>query len=216
MNEKTPVLYTFRRCPYAMRARLALIESGCKIRQREILLKDKPACMLAASPKGTVPVLILPNGQVIDESLDIMIWALNQNDPDHWLDMNKKQAKLLIDRNDTTFKAALDRYKYPSRYPDEDCSGAWDTCFEILRDLNDRLENSHGLVEDRTTLADMAIFPFVRQCAFVRRDHFEMLKLPHLQRWLGHHLESKRFGTAMKKVPVWENGQEPVYLGSDP
>ena len=121
-----PILYSFRRCPYAMRARLALYASGANVELREIVLRDKPAHMLEISPKATVPVLLLQDGKVIDESLDIMIWALGRQDPDEWLASDEVTTQELIKRNDNEFKYALDRYKYPNRYPDEDCSDMFD------------------------------------------------------------------------------------------
>jgi glutathione S-transferase len=114
-----PILYTFRRCPYAMRARLALSSARLDIRLREVVLRDKPVAMLEASPKGTVPVLVLPNGEVIDESLDVMRWALAQSNPESWLSADAAETDALIAQNDGPFKRALDRYKYPNRYEDE-------------------------------------------------------------------------------------------------
>ncbi len=208
-----PVLYSFRRCPYAMRARLALYSSGITVELREIVLRDKPAHMLEISPKGSTPVLLLPNGQVIDESLDIMRWALNQNDPDNLLATDKNETNALITRNDGPFKKALDRYKYPNRYPDEDCSGAQGAGLEILQDLNNRIEKHQNLLSNQVSLADLAIFPFTRQFAHVDRDWFYALPLKPLQNWLKNHLESELFLAIMEKYPVWKEGDLPTHFG---
>ena len=189
-----PILYSFRRCPYAMRARLALTYSGIELEHREILLKAKPQEMLDASPKGTVPVLVLSDGTVIDESFDIMLWALNQNDPRGWLNGYNKD---LIKENDGPFKRSLDRYKYPNRYPDEDCSGALDQCLEFIEKLD-------AYITNHTTLTDIAIFPFIRQFSKVDPKIFEDLPYPKVQVWLSEHLESDLFQNIMKKHPVWQ------------
>ena len=178
-----------------MRARLALSYSGIELEHREILLKDKPKEMLEASPKGTVPVLVLPDGNVIDESFDVMLWALNHNDPDAWLSDYNSQ---LIQDNDTWFKRALDRYKYPNRYPDEDCSGALNECLKFLDQMEAYLTSS-----SRPTLTDMAIFPFIRQFSKVDSDMFDTLDFSKVKTWLDKHLESNLFQEIMKKHPVW-------------
>lgn len=204
----SPTFYSFRRCPYAMRARLALYASGQTVELREIVLRDKPAHMLEISPKGTVPVLLLPDGEVIDESIDIMHWALNQNDPEHWLN---KESQDLITQNDAVFKLALDRYKYPNRFEDEDCTTAFDNAAIILQDLNARIDKNKGaLCAPQNTLADYAIFPFIRQCANVDKDRFNALKLPHLQNWLTAHLESELFAAIMPKFNPWQDGDAPI------
>jgi glutathione S-transferase len=174
-----PVLYSFRRCPYAMRARLALAVSGVQYELREVSLKNKPPELLAASPKATVPVLVLPSGQVIDESLDIMRWALEQNDPDGWLNLGPLDDMLtLIAANDGRFKHALDRYKYPNRYPLE--SGGDVQAFALaqrfkagswLQTLEPRLSQG-WLFGYKASIADMATLPFVRQFAHTDADWF--------------------------------------------
>ena len=208
------ILYTFRRCPYAMRARMALAVSGVSVRLREIILRDKPPELLAASPKGTVPVLVLPDGRVIDESLDIMHWALAQNDPEFWLRADAAETAHLIAQNDGPFKRALDRYKYPDRYKSEgaDPSRHRDAAMQILTGLDHRIA-SHGgqLFGTLPTLADIAIFPFIRQFAahdpgFWRRDAPAML-----QAWLAGHTDSPRFQKIMAKLPRWQPGSaEPL------
>ena len=208
---KLPILYSFRRCPYAMRARLAIYCSGINVELREIILRDKPKHMLEISPKGTVPVLLLSNGDVIDESLDIMLWALNQSDPKSLL---SNQYENLIKLNDTDFKYNLDRYKYPGRYPEEDCSNAFERAVEILTFLNNEIEKNGYLISDKQTLADIAIFPFVRQFAHVDKERFSALPLPHLQKWLDAHLNSELFKAIMPKFPLWKEGDEPIHFGS--
>jgi len=212
MPSPHPILYSFRRCPYAMRGRMGLYQAGISVVLREIILRDKPACMLKASPKGTVPVLVLPDGSVIDESLDILFWALRQNDPDNWLGGDKTETDFLIKRNDGDFKDALDRYKYPSRYPDEDCAGARAICENVFQDLNDRLTQQIFLNGNHITVADIAIFPFIRQCAHVDKDWFNALPLPYLQRWLEDRLQSPLFKAIMKKHDVWKPDTDPVFL----
>lgn len=202
MSAALPVLYSFRRCPYAMRARLALAASETDVEHREVLLRDKPAEMLAASPKGTVPVLVLPDGQVVEESLDIMRWALARNDPRGWLAPGDAMFELVA-INDGPFKQALDRYKYPNRYEGEDALENRGRGLEILTGLEARLAGSAFLCGEAMSLADAAIFPFVRQFAHTDRMWFAEQNLPHLQAWLAAHLASPIFAAVMKKYPVW-------------
>lgn len=202
-----PLLYSFRRCPYAMRARLALSISGQQCVLREIILRDKPQEMRNVSPKATIPVLVLPDGVVLEESLDIMMWALNKHDPQHWLmpetgsleDMNQ-----LITRNDGAFKDHLDRYKYATRYgPETDPVYHRGEGAIFLQSLEDRLSHHRQLFGDKPALADFALFPFVRQFANTDRDWFDKHPLPHLQKWLADHLASPLFSGIMNKWPVW-------------
>ncbi|PCK00598.1 MAG: glutathione S-transferase [Zetaproteobacteria bacterium] len=203
MKNVQPILYSFRRCPYAMRTRMGLHIAQVGHEHREIILRDKPAHMLEISPKGTIPILILPDGRVIDESLDIMLWALEQNDQHKWLDGARIDMFNLIERNDTTFKALLDRYKYPNRYPDEDCSNARNDTTPILHDLDQRIKLNGALSSEKTTVADTAIFPFIRQFAHVDRDWFYAQPFPHLQEWLKNHLASELFIAIMEKHKIW-------------
>jgi len=208
MSSQHPILYSFRRCPYAMRARLAIHYSGIEIEHREILLKDKPAAMLEASPKGTVPVVVLPNGTVIDESRDVMMWALQQHDPQTWYHglTEEQQADIndWIDRNDNDFKPWLDKYKYSVGYPEHSEAYYREQCEAFLKQLNEQLSNSAYLMGDSESLADNAIFPFVRQCAFVDKSWFDAAPYPHLQRWLQQFLKSARFEDIMHKHPLWQ------------
>ena len=206
-----PVLYSFRRCPYAMRARMALLVSGTPVRLREVVLRDKPGEMIAASPKATVPVLVLPDGQVIDESLVIMHWALKRNDPENWLQDNSAET-VLIAEADGPFKDHLDRYKYPTRYENVDPLAHRAGGLVFLEKLNALLRDSGQLAGAKPTFADHAIFPFVRQFANNDRAWFDQLPLPALQQWLSDHLASPLFATAMQKYPQWQSGDvEPVF-----
>lgn len=207
-----PVLYSFRRCPYAMRARLALAKAGVSVELREILLQDKPPEMLAISSKGTVPVLQLADGQVIDESIEAMHWALAQNDPDKWLGPNPDLTQQLIDENDGQFKDALDRYKYFIRYPEHSQEHYRGRGEVFLRRLETQLaiHDGQGLVSAGTSLADMAIFPFVRQFAGADAAWFEKSNYPLLRQWLHSHISAPYFSRIMKKYPLWLNSRETI------
>ena len=208
---KPPILYSFRRCPYAIRARLALLASGTVCEIREVKLAAKPPEMVAISPKATVPVLELPDGRVIDESLDIMRWALARNDPAHWLERNDE---LLIERNDGPFKHHLDRYKYPNRHgsdPIEHRTAA----LELLHPLEERLSESPYLCGDAIGLADAALMPFVRQFAQTDRGWFDARSLPRLQSWLAGLLASPLFAAAMVRLGPWKTGDEPLLFGEE-
>jgi len=193
------VLYSFRRCPYAMRARLALAVSGTRYELREVRLADKPAAMLSASPKGTVPVLRTADGAVIDESLEIMRWALEARDPEGWL---TRDDPALIAINDGLFKYHLDRYKYPDRYG-SDPEGHRENGLHLLHDLDERLAGAGQLCGSVRGLADAAIMPFVRQFAGVDRDWFEGQPLPCLKTWLANHLASDLFDSIMHRATPW-------------
>lgn len=212
MTEARPILYSFRRCPYAMRGRMALDASGIAVEHREILLRDKPAEMLAASPKGTVPVVVLPEGRVLEESLDVMLWALGQNDPENWLSPpsgDRSEMGALIAANDGPFKHHLDRYKYDTRYEGAVASEHRAAASEHLEDLEDRLDRSDQLLGDRPSLADIALFPFVRQFANTDRDWFDAQPWPNLQRWLDGHLQSERFERIMQKHALFVSQSAP-------
>ena len=202
MSASKPILYSFRRCPYAMRARLALAVSGVEVEHREILLKDKPQAMLKASPKGTVPVLVLADGLVLDESLDVMNWALTQNDPENWLDQDARTPEWIA-TNDGPFKRALDRYKYASRFEDADEEAERETASACLRALDLVLRDRPWLEGEQPGFADNAIFPFVRQFAMTDRDWFNAQDWPALIAWLYQLLNSDRFANIMEKHEIW-------------
>lgn len=199
-------LFSFRRCPYAIRARLALAVSEIEYEHCEVQLRDKPEAMLIASPKGTVPVLVLSGGRVIDESLDIMLWALQQHDPEHWLpiagknpDTKAENIMGLIQQNDFEFKPWLDRYKYSDRYLENSEEFYRQKGEEFIGELETLLSEQSFLFGDSITLADMAIAPFVRQFAHVDREWFFATRYSGVIKWLNRFLESERFLLVMKK-----------------
>lgn len=207
-----PVLYSFRRCPYAMRARMAIAAAGLRVELREVVLRNKPEQMLQASPKGTVPVLITPDGEVVDESFDIMRWALEQNDPLAWLSRYPKaEMDKLVEENDQHFKHWLDRYKYADRYPENPPVFYRQKGEQFLQRLEKKLEAHRFLCGDQPSLADNAIFPFIRQFSKVDADWFEAAPYPQLRRWLRGLIESKRFRAVMKKHKPWHVEAEAVF-----
>ena len=202
----TAVLYSYRRCPYAMRARMALAYADIAVEIREISLREKPASMLAISPKGTVPVL-QSDGLVIEQSYDIMKWALRQSDPDQWL---SKDAESLIDdwvtKNDGPFKKLLDQYKYPARYPDVQFEETLNQAVALfLGPINEQLKTNRYLLGPKISLADIALFPFVRQFAMVDPDWIDQSGLNFLKQWLNEHIESPLFLSVMQKYPTWHD-----------
>jgi len=214
-----PVLYSFRRCPYAMRARLALAVSGEPYELREVVLRDKPAELLAASPKGTVPVLVLPDGTVIDQSLDVMLWALRRHDPQNWLappNASMDEMLALVAGNDGKFKRHLDRYKYPNRYPEEAAGDA--QAFALLHrtegaawlaKLDGTLEGG-WLFGARASLADMALLPFVRQFAHTDAAWFAAQAWPRLQAWLAGFEAGTLYAGVMGKHAPWREANAQV------
>ncbi|MUK68627.1 glutathione S-transferase [Aliivibrio fischeri] len=202
-------LYSFRRCPYAMRARLGIVKSDKSVQLREIILKHKPESMLQASPKGTVPVLIINNGKVIDESLDIMTWALEDSE---LLLSTTNDMLLLIQENDGIFKSWLDKYKYADRYPDYPEIYYREQGELFLNKLEQRLATSPMLFSAQYSFADLAILPFIRQFAFVDIHWFRQSKYKNLQRWLFEFIESELFNSIMNKYPTWlDSHQEFIF-----
>ena len=203
-----PILWSFRRCPYAMRARLGIAASGVQIELREILLRDKPEAFLRDSTSATVPCLRAED-QRIDESLDVMIWALRQNDPAGWLDM-PDEGFALIAEADGPFKTALDRYKYATRHEGVDIRAEQAKAGAYLLRLDTMLNTQGWLFGGKASLADMAILPFVRQFAFVDKVWFDAQPWPNVQAWLARFLCSDAFGAIMSKYPLWQPGQSGV------
>lgn len=194
LPEKLPILYSFRRCPYAIRARMAIVRTEHKCEHREVILRDRPGHMMEISPKGTVPVMLLPNGEVIEESLEIMQYVLNwelNDDETYW-----------IDRNDNEFKYHLDRYKYPNRFENVDFIQQRDLAKRYLDDLDNYLSDSMS-----TRLSD-ALFPFVRQFANHDRAWFDAQGWQNLHQWLDNNLVSDEFARCMKKYQQWHAGDE--------
>lgn len=198
------ILYSFRRCPYAMRARMALHISGAKYEHREVVLRDKPAAMIEASPKGTVPVFVAESGKVIEESLDIMRWALGQRDPEGWLE---RQDDSLLAANDGPFKHHLDRYKYTTRYEDTDSAEHRGEAMMHVRALEDRLKGGPYLCGERRGFADIAIFPFIRQFAHADREWFDAQPVPRTRSWLEGLKASELFKAIMVKHDQWKPDQ---------
>ena len=197
----TATLYSYRRCPYAMRARMALRVAGIQVEIREISLRNKPPEMLALSPKGTVPVLHSLDGRVIDESLDIMRWALTQHDPQGWLThASTPEQRELIKQNDTVFKHWLDRYKYAVRYPDFDATYYRDQALKSQIDNLESILSQHPFLGGRApALSDVAIFPFVRQFAAVDQVWFEASRYAATRKWLNTWMASELFRLVMQK-----------------
>lgn len=211
MISSYPCLYSFRRCPYAMRARLGILFAELQVELREITLKNKPPQMLAISPKGTVPVLQLLDGTVIEESREIMIWALEQNDQQGLLNAEVlHQANALIDKNDNEFKYWLDRYKYADRHLEMSQTEYRQQGEVFLQLLEELLTKNSYLLGENITIADIGIMPFVRQFAHVDRDIFYSLPYPNLQRWLQDWLSHPLFLQAMTKFQPWQEKDDEV------
>lgn len=217
MPNPLPVLYSFRRCPYAIRARLALAASGQSYELREVVLRSKPQGLRDASPKATVPVLVLPpctavsapQNKVLEQSLDIMLWALQQHDPGAWLAPTHgtlADMGALIAECDGPFKQALDRCKYPNRYPETDPYAERAAACAWLASLNARLCATPYLHGHHAALADMAIAPFVRQFAGINPEWWDTQPWPHLQQWLARWQASDLLASVMHKLPAWVDG----------
>ncbi|NQZ92601.1 MAG: glutathione S-transferase [Moritella sp.] len=212
-----PILYSLQNCPYAMRARLGLLLAQQAVMLRAVVMKNKPAEMLAVSPKATVPVLVLDDGTVIDESLDIMIWALHQSDPLDLLHKNEPEAYpamlALIDIHDTVFTSALSKYKYAVRYHTDNEVELRRQCAVYATMLESHLSQHAYLMGDKVSLADYAILPLVRQFARVDRQWYLQAPLPYLRNWLNKHLQDQRFAKAMAKYPQWLETNEEFLFG---
>jgi glutathione S-transferase len=207
-----PILYSFRRCPYAIRARLALLSAGLAVELREVDLRHKPEALRACSPAATVPVLDLGGGQVLTQSLDIMRWALARHDPDGWLqtaDQPGQQA--LVAANDGAFKQALDRYKYAERHPERSREAHREEAAACgIATLEARLQASAFLAGVQPGLSDAAVFPFVRQFAAVEPLWWDTASWPGTRRWLDHWLSRPLFAACMVPVKIWQPGAAPV------
>ncbi|MDU0355235.1 glutathione S-transferase [Paraglaciecola aquimarina] len=221
-----PILYSLRNCPYAMRARMAIYKSKQVVELRELVLKNKPLAMLETSPKGTVPILVLRYGldtKVVDESLDIMLWALGENDPSQLLrttpsvneyhSITSKGAQTcddmmkLINRFDQEFKGCLEAYKCAKRYHETNLQACREACEVYVQDLEQRLSQHDYLIDERESMADIALLPFIRQFAKVQRQWYLQAQYPHLKRWLNQYLQSAMFNKVMAKYPLWCEGQ---------
>lgn len=220
-----PILYSFRRCPYAMRARLALAVSGQVCELREVVLREKPQALLEASPKATVPVLQLASGEVLEHSLDIMLWALRQHDPECWLtpeNSSLQAMQALIAANDGPFKQALDRYKYPHRFMAEQpepgdavtqfAEQHRDSAAQWLMTLQNQLASHDWLFGNTACLADMALLPFVRQFAHTDAAWFAAQPWPALAGWLARWESGALLAQVMAKYPAWQTGQPAIFF----
>jgi len=221
-----PILYSLRNCPYAMRARIAIYKSQQPVILRDIVLSNKPQAMLEASPKGTVPVLVLPSApttgsapEVIEESADIMWWALTKSDPDNLLlradDNAIAQIRQLIATFDQEFKGKLEQYRCAKRYKEPNVIEHRHSCELHIQDLEQRLSRHQFLLADQESLADIAILPFIRQFARVERQWYLQAPYPNVRKWLNNYLQSKMFSKVMTKHPLWLDTQATVLFGQD-
>jgi len=213
--ETIPVLYSFRRCPYCMRAHMALKYSGLKVELREVDLWNLPDEALAVSPEKTVPVLVTENNYAIDESWDIVKWAVQTKDPDNWLGKNNEflnDAEMLIETNDFSFKNDLDHYKYADRHPEHTQEHYRQQGEEFLEELEEMLSEHAYLLADHVTIADIGIVPFIRQFSMVDSNWFEKSPYPLLRKWLNRLLSSELFATALEKHDIWSNTDHIKYL----
>lgn len=198
-----------------MRAHMALKYAGLKVILREVELSDLPPEALAVSPHATVPSLVISESEFMDESWDIVKWAVQQNDPDNWLGDNDEylqDAEMLVETNDYSFKEDLDHYKYADRHPEHPMEYYRGRCEEFLEELNEMLEANSFLLEEHITIVDIAVFPFVRQFAMVDKGWFDKAPYPELQRWLAFLLDTELFNDAFKKHEIWKPGSEDIYL----
>lgn len=214
INRKYPILYSFRRCPYAMRARLAIKASGLIVEIREVELKNKPKEFLNISPKATVPIVCISSKQIIEESLDIMEWALKINDPLKLLKhekLNNIEIHSILNKLENEFKQNLDRYKYSSRFDLPNPKLYRDKNLQTLNEFNNLLQNNKGICSSNLSLLDYAVFPFIRQFRNVNSVWFDSLELKFLQTWLYELIDSDEFSSIMKKYEIWKPNQKPIY-----
>lgn len=199
-----------------MRARMAIYQANIRCELREVVLKEKPESMLSLSNKGTVPVLYTQDKKIIDQSLDVMYWALEQNDPDDWLDRSSKESRSLIDKNDNEFKYYLDRYKYHVGYPEHSQEYYRDKALVFFEQLERSLKSSKdlALLGKKLSLTDIAIFPFVRQFAYVDLDWFKASPYEFLKDWYIQIEKSSLFQGCMTKYEQWLPENTPVYFPS--
>lgn len=202
MRPTIPVLYSFRRCPYAIRARMALEYSGIEVEIKEIELRNKSSEFLALSPKGTVPVLVLPSGEIIDQSWEIMLWALNQRDPDDWWPQDvdiRNEIEKLVAANDLQFKPLLDRYKYSVRYPELSTVEHRSMAEKFIENIEERLTAGIFLMGSKLTVVDVAVFPFLRQFVAVDDNWFQGSAYNQLKKYMAHFEKTEIFQKVMAK-----------------
>ncbi|OUR61069.1 glutathione S-transferase [Colwellia sp. 39_35_sub15_T18] len=211
-----PVLYSLRNCPYAMRARIAIFYAQQPVILRDVVLTNKPAAMLLASPKGTVPILVLADKQIIDESLEVMLWALKASDANDFLQKNDDDSLTemlkLIALFDTEFKACLEAYKCAKRYHENTLTDCRQACEVYINDLEQRLSQHDYFMSSKASLADIALLPFIRQFARVERQWYLQSPYPKLRQWLNRYLQSPMFTQVMAKRPLWTVHDKTVYF----
>ena len=212
-----PILYSLRNCPYAMRARLAIFKANQTVLLRDLVLSHKPAEMIAVSPKGTVPVLVLADETVIEESLDIMLWALRETDPNDLLHSQRECALStmlsLINLFDTNFKSCLEQYKCAKRYQEDNVTQCRASCELYIQQLEQRLTEHTFLMSDKESLADIALIPFIRQFARIERQWYLQSPYPMVRQWLNRYLQSPTFTKVMAKHPLWVDEPRAVLFG---
>ena len=219
ITKPLPILYSLRNCPYAMRARIAIFKANQTILLRDLVLSNKPKELITASPKGTVPVLVLPNGSVLEESLDIMLWALNETDPDDLLqnetDSSLSEMLTLINTFDQDFKTCLEQYKCAKRYRESNIVECREVCEQYLKILEHRLVSNKFLMSNKESLVDIALVPFIRQFARVERQWYLQSPYPNVRQWLNSYLQSAMFTKVMAKYPLWLDNHEDVLFGGE-
>jgi glutathione S-transferase len=207
-----PILYSLRHCPFAMRARLAIFKSKEAVELRDVKLTNKPVAMLSASPKGTVPILVVAPSHVIDESLDVMLWSLGKSDPDNLL-CNLPDLLAFINLYDSEFKPCIERYKAAKRYHEANLIDCRQACEVHIQDLEKRLSEHAYIFGEQESLADIAILPFIRQFAKVERQWYVQSSYVNVKRWLNTYLQSSMFNKVMTQYSLWEEGSEVVVFG---
>ena len=217
-----PILYSLQNCPYAMRARLAILLAQQTVQIRAVTMKNKPDEMLLASPKATVPVLVIQhndeqNDTIVDESLDIMLWALNRNDPDNLLYSHDPEALpemlKVIQENDDEFKPSLEKYKRAKRFHGDDLDACRVECEPFVQALEQRLAQHEFFMGATPSMLDYALLPFIRQFSKVNKPIFSDGRYTNLHRWLSHHLQSRLFARAMLQYPLWLDNREVCLFG---
>ncbi len=209
------ILYSFRRCPYCMRAHMGLKYAALTIELREVSLKSLPEQLLDVSTNETVPVLVLSEDNVIEESWDILKWAVEQSDPDNWLGPNNEYllaAEMLVETNDFSFKDDLDRYKYADRFPEHSEESYRKVCEEFIEELEDMLSENRYLMAPQLSIADIAVFPFIRQFSLVDKTWFDQSPYPKVRQWLAKMIEAELFQQVFQKHENWKNDNPVIYL----
>jgi glutathione S-transferase len=230
ITNSLPILYSLRNCPYAMRARIAIFKAQQTVLLRDLVLSNKPAEMIVASPKATVPVVVLADGTVIEESLEVMLWALRESDPSDLLQAQTNKHKNsnlssdnlmlsamldLINEFDRGFKVCLEQYKCAKRYKEDNISECREVCEQYIQQLEQRLTQHTFLMSNNESLADIALLPFIRQFARVERQWYLQSPYPNVRQWLNRYLQSPMFTKVMAKYPLWLDSHETVYFGDN-